>query len=252
MFVVMKINPDHIREAEGILIGGAEFDPERIEFINFMDTVDLLAVPGSGKTTALLAKLYCMAKQMPFPDNAGILVLAHTNHAIQEIEKVLKPICPQLFSYPNFVGTVQSFANKFIANQANFDLYGSYIRKNDDEISENEFKVNSIAEELDRKILINTLKTDFRLLLRKDYLIEKQFENTLDIVYQSKYGNKYNYLFVSKADEKQYKIVRSSRTKEKISISFDSENNIFAERIVLQHKNIKLKIELNYLQSEPN
>lgn len=138
MFVVMKINPDHIREAEGILIGGAEFDPERIEFINFMDTVDLLAVPGSGKTTALLAKLYCMAKQMPFPDNAGILVLAHTNHAIQEIEKVLKPICPQLFSYPNFVGTVQSFANKFIANQANFDLYGSYIRKNDDEISENE------------------------------------------------------------------------------------------------------------------
>jgi len=122
----------------------------------------------------------------------------------------------------------------------------------DFEISEKEFKVNSIAEELDRKILINTLKTDFRLLLRKDYLIEKQFENTLDIVYQSKDGNKYNYLFVSKADEKQYKIVRSSRTKEKISISFDSENNIFAERIVLQHKNIKLKIELNYLQSEPN
>ena len=122
----------------------------------------------------------------------------------------------------------------------------------DFEISEKEFKVNSIAEELDRKILINTLKTDFRLLLRKDYLIEKQFENTLDIVYQSKDGNKYNYLFVSKTDEKQYKIVHSSRTKEKISISFDSENNIFAERIVLRHKNIKLKIELNYLQSEPN
>lgn len=122
----------------------------------------------------------------------------------------------------------------------------------DFEISEKEFKVNSIAEELDRKILINTLKTDFRLLLRKDYLIDKKFENASDKVYQSKEGNKYNYLFISKTNEKLYKISRASRTKEKISISFDSENNIFAERIVIQHKNIKLKIELNYLQSASN
>jgi thymidine kinase len=122
----------------------------------------------------------------------------------------------------------------------------------DFEISENDFKVNSIAEELNRKILINTLKTDFRLLLRKNYLIESQFENASDKVYQSKEGNKYNFLFVLKANEKYYKIVRSSRTKEKISISFDSENNIFAERVIIQHKNIKLKIELNYLQAESN
>lgn len=122
----------------------------------------------------------------------------------------------------------------------------------DFEISEKEFKVNSIAEELDRKILINTLKTDFRLLLRRDYLIDKQFENASDKVYQSKEGNKYNYLFVSKTSEKKYKIVHSSRIKEKLSISFDSENNIFAERVVIQHKNIKLKIELNYLQPESN
>ena len=134
MFANMEINPDHIKKAEAILIGGNEFNDERIKFINCLDTFDLLAVPGSGKTTALLAKLYCIAQQLPLENNAGILVLSHTNHAIEEIEKVLKPICPQLFSYPNFVGTVQSFANKFVANQACFDLYGSYIRKNDDEM----------------------------------------------------------------------------------------------------------------------
>lgn len=122
----------------------------------------------------------------------------------------------------------------------------------DFEISENDFKVNSIAEELDRKILINTLKNDFRLLLRKQYLIEEQFENAKDKVYKSREGNMYNFLFVSKTNKKQYKIVHSSRTKEKISISFDSENDIFAERIILQHRNIKLKIELNYLQAESN
>lgn len=130
----MEINPDHIKKAETILIGGNEFNDERIKFINCLDTFDLLAVPGSGKTTALLAKLYCIAQQLPLENNAGILVLSHTNHAIEEIEKVLKPICPQLFSYPNFVGTIQSFANRFIANQACFELYGSYIRKNDDEM----------------------------------------------------------------------------------------------------------------------
>lgn len=122
----------------------------------------------------------------------------------------------------------------------------------DFEISENDFKVNSIAEELDRKILINTLKNDFRLLLRKQYLIEEQFENAKDKVYKSREGNMYNFLFVSKTNKKQYKIVHSSLTKEKISISFDSENDIFAERIILQHRNIKLKIELNYLQAESN
>lgn len=136
----MEINTDHIKRAEAILIGGNEFNDERIKFINCLDTFDLLAVPGSGKTTALLAKLYCIAQQLPLENNAGILVLSHTNHAIEGIEKVLKPICPQLFSYPNFVGTIQSFANRFIANQACFELYGSYIRKNDDEMYFYEFE----------------------------------------------------------------------------------------------------------------
>lgn len=134
MYMIMRIDPLDLRRAEEIFIDGEEFDNERKKFINNMDTVDLLAVPGSGKTTALLAKLFCLAKQMPLDKNQGVLVLSHTNHAIEEIEKVLKPLCPQLFSYPNFVGTVQSFVNKFVANQACFELYGSYIRKNDDEM----------------------------------------------------------------------------------------------------------------------
>lgn len=137
MFVIMEINPNDIKAAEKIFIDGEVFDFERLEFINNLETIDLLAVPGSGKTTALLAKLYCLAKQMPLKNNCGILVLSHTNHAVEEIEKVLKPLCPQLFVYPNFIGTIQAFANRFMANYACFQMYGSYIRKNDDEVSEN-------------------------------------------------------------------------------------------------------------------
>lgn len=47
------------------------------------------------------------------------------------------------------------------------------------------------------------------------------------------------------AFKQHFKTVPSSKRKEKINISFTSKNNIFAERIVIQRKNIKLRIELN-------
>ena len=120
----------------------------------------------------------------------------------------------------------------------------------DFEISEKTFKVNSIVSELDRKILINTLTEDFRLLLKKEYVIEEQFENETNNIYKSKDGNRDNYLFISKKDQKLEKVVNASKTKEKITLLFSSENNIFAENIQIIHQNIKLKIELNYFKSE--
>lgn len=105
----------YIEQAESILLNGGTFDDERKIFIRNLETCDLLAVPGSGKTTALLAKLYCIAQNMPFEDGSGILILSHTNKAIEEIEKKLKNYCPRLFEYPNFIGTVQTFVNKFLA-----------------------------------------------------------------------------------------------------------------------------------------
>jgi len=120
----------------------------------------------------------------------------------------------------------------------------------DFEISDTTFKVNSIVSELDKKILINTLKEDFRLLLKKEYLIQEQFENESDNIYKSADGNRDNYLFVSKKEHKLEKVVRSSKTKEKITITFTLENDIFAKKVVILHQNIKLRIELNYFKSE--
>lgn len=118
----------------------------------------------------------------------------------------------------------------------------------DCEISETDFKINSIVEELDRKILINTLRDDFRLLLRKDFSVEGHFTKDNNEVYKSKDGKYFNYIFVSTADNKLYKIAQASKTKEKINISFTSENNIFADNIIIQHYNLQLRIELNYFK----
>ena len=137
----MIINDEHITEAEKLLINGNRFDSEeRIPFIKNLSSCDLLAVPGSGKTTALLAKLYCISKQLPLDNGSGILVLSHTNAAVDEIENNLKKLCPNLFSYPNFIGTIQSFVNKYLANPICIEKYGSYININDNDIYENEVK----------------------------------------------------------------------------------------------------------------
>jgi len=118
----------------------------------------------------------------------------------------------------------------------------------DFEISETDFKINSIVPELNRKMLINTLQADFRMLFRKQYPIQKQFEDAQQDVYKSEIGNKNYYLFTPKGAETLLKIVETTKRKEKINISFTSENDIFANKIVIQHYNIKLKIEFNYFK----
>jgi len=120
----------------------------------------------------------------------------------------------------------------------------------DFEISEQDYKVNAIVEELDRKMLVKTLVQDFRLLLRERYLIEKQFETGDYKVLQAKDGGNLNYLYVSKADGKLAEIKHSSKRKEKISITFSSENNIFAEKILIQHSDIQLKIVFHYFKNQ--
>lgn len=110
------ITNSEIRYAEKILFGKIKvFDKERIDFIKNLDTLDLQAVPGSGKTTALLAKLLILEKHLPFLDSSGILVISHTNTAVGEIRERIGKNCPKLFTYPNFVGTIQSFVDQFLA-----------------------------------------------------------------------------------------------------------------------------------------
>src|ERR1700748_2466165 len=91
----IEITPAAIALAEQILLPpGKVFDDERIVFIKDLGTFDLHAVPGSGKTTALLAKLIALEQNLPFEDGSGILVLSHTNAAVDEIRHKIGHICP--------------------------------------------------------------------------------------------------------------------------------------------------------------
>ena len=111
--MIKKITDLEINKVEKIL--KLSFNPQRRDFIKILQSTEVLACPGSGKTTALIAKLLILAEQMPLPNNKGLCVLTHTNVAIDEIKERLGLGQSQLFRYPNFFGTIQSFIDKFLA-----------------------------------------------------------------------------------------------------------------------------------------
>lgn len=119
----------------------------------------------------------------------------------------------------------------------------------DFEIGNNGFKVNHILEELDRKIIVNTLRKDFTLLLKKEHKVEGMYENADFYVFKSKDAKRFNYLFQDRKTKRLAKIVNATKAKEKVIITFVPETDKLAKNIVIDHKNIKLKIELNYIEN---
>lgn len=114
----------------------------------------------------------------------------------------------------------------------------------DFEISEQDFKLNYVIPDLDKKIVINFLKNDFRQLLRRQYPVNESFENSEYDIYLSKLGNKAYYLFFSKENGLLNTMIYTKNNKEKVDFSFEAKKHIFADSINLQHKDYKINIKL--------
>ncbi len=112
----IEITDEDILWVEGIMGGDIHFDESRVAVIKNMESIDVQAFPGSGKTTILIAKLAILAKKWQYP-NSGICVLSHTNVAREEIEQRLgnTEVGRKLLSYPHFIGTVHSFFDTYVA-----------------------------------------------------------------------------------------------------------------------------------------
>lgn len=91
-------------------------DAERRSALLENGSRDFNAVPGSGKTSLLAAKLLLLARKWPHA-RRGICVLSHTNVARDEIAHRLAATAEGalLLSYPHFIGTIHGFVNQFFA-----------------------------------------------------------------------------------------------------------------------------------------
>lgn len=146
---------------------GLSFDDESKEFIKCLTSKDIQACPGAGKTTSLVAKLDILSNSMPFADNSGVLVLTHTNVAVDEIKKKLGANAQKVLGYPNHVGTFQSFVNKYLAIPMYVKLFGKkperidsdifYLRFQDRFDKVNQFHRNWLQERANEKY-VNVLR----------------------------------------------------------------------------------------------
>jgi len=114
----------------------------------------------------------------------------------------------------------------------------------DFEISEDDFKLNYVLPDLDKKIVINFLRNDFQQLLKQKYPVTESFENENSKIYLSKMNKKEYYLFFSKENNLLKQIVYTKNNKEKIDFTFDAKKNTFADSLNLQHKDFKINIKL--------
>lgn len=109
---MFTINDRDIQFAESYF--GIEFNDDQKKVIKNLESVDVRACPGSGKTTTLAAKLLILLKKMPIKGQKGICVITHTNVAVDTIKGKLGIYGKLLSRYPHHIGTIQSFVDKFL------------------------------------------------------------------------------------------------------------------------------------------
>jgi len=117
-----------------------------------------------------------------------------------------------------------------------------FIIKGDD------FKVNRILKEMDRKLLINILKGDFRTLFEEHPQVLQTFKDKGDIVYATKILSKKHYFYHTKGQLN--KIARVKSSKEKVVILFSEIRNSLAEKVQILHKTFPLTITLSSIQTK--
>jgi len=114
----------------------------------------------------------------------------------------------------------------------------------DFEISDNDFKLNYVLPDLDKKLVINFLKNDFQRLLKREYQVTESFEDDNSKIYLSKIEDQSFYLFYNKDNSLLKKVIYTKNNKEKIDFTFDAKKHIFADSIDLQHKDFNINIKL--------
>lgn len=105
------------------------------------------------------------------------------------------------------------------------------------------FTKNFAVEDLDKKIIINILERDFRILIKESIIVGDYFTTDDKDVFKTKLNGRSNYYMFSKNNELK-EIVNTTRTKEKIRFTFTGDRDI-ASHIDIKHQTIKLTMALD-------
>lgn len=154
----ITVSEQELNNVESYLLpSDCHFAGDAREVICCWESRDVSACPGSGKTTVLLAKLKILSDRMPLENNAGVCVLSHTNVAVNEIKTKLSDCADKLMGYPNYVGTIQSFIDKFVVIPYLQKLTNISIQVVDNEVY-TQHLLSIIEKNRDYRTLLNFLR----------------------------------------------------------------------------------------------
>lgn len=112
--------------------------------------------------------------------------------------------------------------------------------------TDSDFKVNYILDDLNKKFLIQVLKTDFKALIINELNVLNAYNLETQSIFETKIYNKNHYYYF--IDKTLSKIVRTGSQKEKVRFSFSDISNNIANTITIHHTNIKLNITLKSIK----
>ncbi|WP_177761860.1 hypothetical protein [Flavobacterium sp. I3-2] len=111
-------------------------------------------------------------------------------------------------------------------------------------ISENDFKVNYVLDDLNKKLLIKTLESDFRILLKSNIQSNSKSISNSEIQYfakSQKNNLEYSYKIM---DNELFQIKKLKRHKEIVTFDFNEITNDYCSKITISHKNWPITIQL--------
>ncbi|MGY0391041.1 hypothetical protein ACW5R3_00605 [Bizionia sp. KMM 8389] len=104
------------------------------------------------------------------------------------------------------------------------------------------FHVNFIREQLNKKLLINILKKDFKVLITEHINTQNKYiDNNTHVYETSIYKKKHYYSF---ENNQLTEIIKTKNGKENVQFLFSEINNHIAKKIEIKHNSIKLNIQL--------
>ena len=121
----------------------------------------------------------------------------------------------------------------------------------DFELNHGILNIKYCVEYLNKQLIINTFQNDFNLLLMQNksealYMIDNSIENQK--IWQFTSGN-LNYNYIQNTDSEKIEIINlKKRNSEKISVGLHNYTDNIPRNITLEHRNIKLKMNLKLIQ----
>lgn len=112
------------------------------------------------------------------------------------------------------------------------------------------FTKNFMIADLDKRIIVNTLADDFRIMISEKAYVVEQYASETKTIYKTQGDKRFNFYFYDTNSGILERIVNSSQRKEKIAFIFRSEAQDLAENISIKHSNISLAIDLSYFKSD--